>query len=660
MSEEPLAPSLSGPIPERLGRYRVVDRLAIGGMAEVFVCYERGLGGLERLAVVKRILPQLAAQESFLQMFLAEARYVALINHPNVVQVLELAQDENGAPFLAMEYIPGNSVRELIVVALGRHMKTPIGAVVGIIAQACAGVHAAHDLVDTAGRPLGLVHRDISPHNLMVTGDGHVKLLDFGIAKATEGLLDEQTRTGGLKGKVHYMSPEQCKQHPLDRRSDIFALAVVLWEALAAERLFKRESELEAMHAIINGERRELSQFRSDVPDEIHAVLVKALSPDKEDRHATADEMRKALVDACAKHGIACGADEVAAFVRPLLGEAQKVRQADLLRRARYPSVGRPDPLQNEGATVAPLDSSADTRVLVPEGARRRFRALPLLAALGLVGLVVGIAVGAADRLLPPAGAPLTIVFPPTADADLMLEDIEPLRSWLEKTLERPATISIAESYSDLEARVLTGKLDLAAMPPYLYVETKDRDPRVEIVASKLVQGSSGNDSILYVGESSTITQIAELKGKRLCFPDRKSTTGYLFPRLALRRAGLDPDHDVVGHFSGSHMQALRDLVAGVCDATATYSGGFLGADRAGIPVARIKQLAIIARSPHQALVVPANVPEAERRRIQRALLSYHPADGGESGRVERISGFKDPDPNDYDTVRAALEEAAE
>ncbi len=656
-TEAPRRPSGSvGPIPRQLGRYEVIDRLAVGGMAEVFACYERAVGDFERLAVVKRILPQLAAQPSFVSMFLAEARYVARLNHPNVVQVFELAEDEHNTPFLAMEYIAGSSAREVIVAAIEANQRVPVGAAVGIAVQACAGAHAAHELTDPKGRPLGLVHRDISPHNLMITSDGHVKLLDFGIAKATEAVdREDATRTGGLKGKVHYMSPEQCKQEPLDRRTDVFALGVVLWETLASDRLFKRKSELEALHAIINGERRDLREFRDDVPKRVLEILAKALSPAKEDRQATADELRKELLDACASQDIACSADDVAAFVRPLLGDAQLRRQAELRHRARrdpgepvLPPRASPDAL-----TSAPSVAVDPTRVLAPGASSRRGRWVA--AGLATLGLALGVAVGGADRVLGPSGPPLTMAFAPTADAKLMLEDVEALRAWLSTALDRPVTFAVADSYADLQAQVLGGEVEVASMPPYLLVETRARAPDLAVIATKEVQGSTGNDSILYVLDTSPVTRIEELKGLRLCYPDDKSTTGYLFLRLALRRAGLDPDADVKLHRSGSHMQALRDVVSEKCDGTATYSGGFLGADRAGIPVARLRQLAIIARAPHQAIVVPERVPEAERLRIQRAFLDYAPDDGGKNGRVERISGFSEPSLDDYAAVRDAL-----
>lgn len=653
-TEAPRRPSGSvGPIPVQLGRYEVIDRLAVGGMAEVFACYERAVGGLERLAVVKRILPQLAAQEAFVSMFLAEARYVARLNHPNVVQVFELAEDEHGTPFLAMEYIAGSSAREVIVAAIEAHQRVPVGAAVGIAVQACAGAHAAHELTDPKGRPLGLVHRDISPHNLMITSNGHVKLLDFGIAKATEAVEGaDATRTGGLKGKVHYMSPEQCKQEALDRRTDVFALGVVLWETLASDRLFKRKSELESLHAIINGERRDLRELRADVPKCVHEILARALSADKEARHPTAEALRKELLEACASEGLTCTADDVAAFVRPLLGDAQRRREAELRHRARH-EPGEPVlPPRASPDAVTSAQQVDPTLVLSSPPSKR---GVWVAGALAAVGLALGVAVGGADHVMGPSGPPLTMAFAPTADAKLMMEDVESLRAWLSTSLDRPVTFTVADSYADLQSRVLEGAVEVASMPPYLLVETQARAPELAVIATKEVQGSTGNDSILYVLDTSPVTRIAELRGLRLCYPDDKSTTGYLFMRLALRRAGLDPNVDVKLHRSGSHLQALRDVVAEKCDATATYSGGFLGADRAGVPVARLRQLAIIARAPHQAIVVPAKVPAEERAKIQRAFLAYDPEDGGKNGRVERISGFSEPNLDDYAAVKEAL-----
>ena len=363
----PSAPSLSGlPLPSHIGRYDVIDRVATGGMAEVFVACEKTGRGLERLVVVKRILPHLAMHDTFVQMFLAEARWVARIQHPNVVQIYELGEDADGLPFLSMEYVPGSSFRDLLSAAQDVHVLTPVGAAIALLTQACAGAHAAHELRDLEGHPLGLVHRDISPHNLMVTATGHVKLLDFGIAKATEaGVLDDSTRTGALKGKLHYMAPEQIKQEQLDRRADVFALGVVAWEFLAQERLFKRESELEAMQAIVAGNIKDLRARRFDVPEAVISVIEKALAPARDARWQTADEFRRALLEASESAFVRCDSDAAAAFVEPLLGEAQQSRLRSLLQAAEEHAVEEQTEalgLPVEDHTVVDKPNVGDTR----------------------------------------------------------------------------------------------------------------------------------------------------------------------------------------------------------------------------------------------------------------------------------------------------------
>jgi len=212
-----------------IGKYEVLSHLARGGMAVVYLAIERGQHGLQRPVVIKQILPQHTEEVSFRRMLFQEAQIAARINHPNVVQILELGGEE-GAPFIAMEYICGANLRELTRRCKEQERVVPPAVAVALIMQACAGAHAAHELREPSGAPANLVHRDLTPHNLMVTEQGFVKVVDFGVAKASFNV--EETRAGVLKGKVTYMSPEQLMQEGLDRRSDVFALGCVLWELL--------------------------------------------------------------------------------------------------------------------------------------------------------------------------------------------------------------------------------------------------------------------------------------------------------------------------------------------------------------------------------------------------------------------------------------------
>ncbi len=275
-------------LPAKIGRHVVVGYLADGGMAEIFLGKEPD----GRPVVIKRILPHLARQSSFVAMFIDEARIGSQVHHPNVVEVHELGQVGNDL-FLVMEYLAGESASGLLrrLVARGERLPLPLAA--HIIAEACAGLHAAHALCDERGNPLDLVHRDVSPQNLFITYDGDVKVLDFGIATAAHRLT--RTATGQVKGKFSYMSPEQCRGEYLDLRSDIFSLGVVLYELTTQRRLFKRPNELMVLKAVteqpIPRPRRELP----DYPPVLEAICMKALARDRELRHASALELRDEL-----------------------------------------------------------------------------------------------------------------------------------------------------------------------------------------------------------------------------------------------------------------------------------------------------------------------------------------------------------------------------
>ncbi len=706
-------------------------------MAEIFIACERSgvMRGLERLVVVKRILPHLAVHESFVDMFLAEARFVARINHPNITQIYELGEDAEGAPFIAMEYVPGSSLRDLLVAAISAGEELPVGTAVGIIAQACAGAHAAHELTDPAGRPLGLVHRDISPHNLMVTGEGHVKLLDFGIAKATEQGIDN-TRTGALKGKVHYMSPEQCRQESLDRRTDVFALGIVLWEMLAQERLFKKSSELDSMQAIVSGDVPPLARFRQDVPDDVTAVVEKALRAAPADRWQSADELRRALLAACEQHGLPTSIDAVSAVVKGLVGDAQQRARVAVMSAAER-TMATPAEHESAALTGAPLGlndgtgsaSSEDpTRVEgiaktgpVPDpapafprtksksgasksgasksGASKSGLSKSLASERALAAAAVRAAdaphdddgdgddgdvparprrtvVWAAGTALMTCaatialvffmqgrrptyeGPPVTIGWAPIVDPAMLRKDVEPLRRWLEDQLKRPVALTFTTSYDDLSMRLLDGRVEYAMLPPRLYVEAKARDPRIELLASKLSDGGQGSDGVLLVPDSSSVRDVIELKGKRICYVDKSSTTGYAFPRAFLRKQGIDPDRDMIAHASGNHFQLLRDLAAGLCDVGGVYSGAMYAADKQGIQVARMRTLAITGRSPQDGFTAGPNLSTEEKARMQRVLLSLNPKrDIGTDtvGQVERISGFARGADRDYDDIRTVV-----
>jgi len=267
---------------QSLGRYQLLSKLAAGGMAEVYLARTDGPAGFRKTLVVKRILPHLADNESFVEMFLNEARLVAPLNHPNVIQIFELGQAE-GTYFLAMELVDGPSVRALAKASRAAHELLPLPVVLKIISHACEGLAYAHDFADESGRPLNLVHRDVSTDNLLLSRSGSVKVADFGIAKAAN--LPNVTKTGMLKGKITYMAPEHLLGEPLDRRADVFALGVVMHEVLAGAKPFDSTSEVAAMRAILQEAPRRLGETRLDAPAGLQEILDRALEKDRNNRY---------------------------------------------------------------------------------------------------------------------------------------------------------------------------------------------------------------------------------------------------------------------------------------------------------------------------------------------------------------------------------------
>lgn len=284
------------------GDYFLTRKIATGGMAELFRARKVGAAGFEKLVVIKRLLPHLAADQELRDMFLDEARLASQLSHPNIAQVYDLGEalaTDPGRPqgettyFIAMEYVSGKSLAE--VIRRGQDTGRPLSVqhAVRIVAHAAAALAYAHDKRDAAGQPLGLVHRDVSPQNILISYEGEVKLVDFGIAKALSS--STTTRPGTLKGKFAYMAPEQARGESVDRRADIYALGIVMWEALTGRRLFAGDSEAVILGKVLEPKVEAPSSVNSQVPRELDAICLKALAPAREDRYQTAQEMNDAL-----------------------------------------------------------------------------------------------------------------------------------------------------------------------------------------------------------------------------------------------------------------------------------------------------------------------------------------------------------------------------
>ncbi|TNE51462.1 MAG: serine/threonine protein kinase [Deltaproteobacteria bacterium] len=275
-----------------LGRYTLIEQLAVGGMAEIWLAHMAGPEGFEKLLVIKKILPHLLQRPSFLQMFLNEARLAAQLNHPNVVQIYDLGKVDE-IYFIAMEYIFGRDLSEIGYKTKKKQEPIPIEFATKIISQVCEGLYAAHTKSDTFGQPLNIVHRDVSPHNVLVSFSGNVKILDFGIAKAANQY--DQTQQGILKGKVSYMSPEQILGDPIDARSDLFSLGAVFYELVTGYRLFTGDNDIAILRSITEDDVEPPSTFNKEIPPDLEAIILGMLEKNPDDRYPNAFELQQDL-----------------------------------------------------------------------------------------------------------------------------------------------------------------------------------------------------------------------------------------------------------------------------------------------------------------------------------------------------------------------------
>jgi eukaryotic-like serine/threonine-protein kinase len=300
----------------KLGKYELVRPIATGGMAEVFLAKTEGPMGFAKTVVVKRIRPHLLDDPTFVEMFLGEAKLAAQLNHPNIVQIFDFGEAD-GAYYIAMEYVDGPNLRALAARASAARQPLPLAVVAKIVSYACEGLAYAHDFVSPeTGQPLNIVHRDISPDNIVVAQSGAVKVVDFGIAKAAEQL--HQTRSGLRKGKLAYMSPEYLKGKQPDRRADVFALGVVLYELLANKKPYDAESEVTLMHAMIYEDMVPIRARRPDIPADLEAIVEKTLRRDRDDRYPSCRELQADLERFVITQGEPLSANHVARLIANL------------------------------------------------------------------------------------------------------------------------------------------------------------------------------------------------------------------------------------------------------------------------------------------------------------------------------------------------------
>jgi eukaryotic-like serine/threonine-protein kinase len=304
---------------DNVGRFAVVKKLAEGGMGEVFLVRQRGLGQVERLVVLKRLRSSLAADTKFVTRFLHEARISARLSHPNVVQTYEFGRLEQSY-FLTLEHVRGANLLQLTQHLLKAQARWPLDVVIEVMTQSCSGLRYVHELRDFDGRPLSIVHRDISPSNIMLSYEGHAKLLDFGVANARGESALEEGKT--IMGKLAYIAPEQWRLGALDARTDLFSLGVIFWELLTGRPLFHRESVDETMDAALGIEIPPPSLLSTGIPADVDAVVLRLLSRDPAQRFATAQQVIDALERIASTHRLPSGPRLIERFMRGFAKQA--------------------------------------------------------------------------------------------------------------------------------------------------------------------------------------------------------------------------------------------------------------------------------------------------------------------------------------------------
>ncbi|HEY4120803.1 MAG TPA: serine/threonine-protein kinase [Byssovorax sp.] len=335
-----------------LGRYELLMPVAQGGMAQVWAARLRGSRGFQKLVAIKTMLPHLSDDARFEQMFLDEARLASRVRHPHVVEIHDLGEQDD-VLYLVMEWIDGETLASVLRRANG---PVPPAIASRLVQQACAGLHAAHELCDDDGEPLGLVHRDVSPQNVLVTRQGAVKIVDFGIAKALRRIAGE-TAVGSVKGKVPYMAPEQALAQPMDRRVDVFALGIVFYFLLTGVHPFRGDDESSTMLNVIAALPRAPREVHAAVPEELERVVLRALARDPEARFATMTAFETAIAQAMTSLGVTSNDQDIKDYVVATVGDTANARRAALVEAMR--DVDLLDGARRAAATKAEVSARA-------------------------------------------------------------------------------------------------------------------------------------------------------------------------------------------------------------------------------------------------------------------------------------------------------------
>ncbi|MGH9399398.1 MAG: TonB family protein, partial [Thermoanaerobaculia bacterium] len=351
--------------PDRFGQYEILEKIASGGMADVFKARRTGVEGFQKIVAIKKILPHLADNEQFIAMFADEAKLAAQLSHPNIVHIYDLGKIDAGGYFIAMEYVEGRELRAILQTDRGVTTPMPVPLAIYVASKVASALDYAQRRRDADGRDLAIVHRDVSPQNILISYEGDIKLCDFGIAKAASKA--STTQSGALKGKVQYMSPEQAWGLPIDRRSDLFSLGSVLFEMLTGEKLFRGDTDLTVLEKVRAAEAPAPSSINPEVPRSLDAILAKTLAPAPDDRYSNASDLLRDLESVLYSYTPAPGSADLAIYLHRQQAEEAAAAEANAREPARSAPAEPPKKQRSKASPVARrLAGSAPKFVVEP------------------------------------------------------------------------------------------------------------------------------------------------------------------------------------------------------------------------------------------------------------------------------------------------------
>jgi len=374
--------------PIRFGKYLLLEKQATGGMAQLYRSKIIGVQGFEKFVAIKQILPHLAEDAELVNSFIHEAKLAALLNHQNIVQIYDFGNLE-GSYFITMEYLFGKDLRIVSNKAREADRPIPIEHALFIASRICAGLEYAHNLKDFQGKPLHIIHRDISPQNILITYEGDVKIVDFGIAKAAN--QSAMTQVGMIKGKVAYMSPEQAAGRPIDHRSDIFSAGILLYEMVTGSRMFKGEDTIQILAKVREAEFEPLRSARGDLPDKLYAILDRALAKDPENRYSSGGEMQADLEECLFLLSVRPAARGLAEYMKELF-KAEITAESSLMGGAGQAGESQ-EPEPEEKTARTPPEKIAVAAAAEPAAKRKFPLALAAAAAAVVIAVIAGVAI---------------------------------------------------------------------------------------------------------------------------------------------------------------------------------------------------------------------------------------------------------------------------